>query len=123
MGPNGKPRQRSIPKDRVYGYQVEIARSQAGTSGGIYDEARRAFFIADIRGNEVAGKAFRDNAWNTYRIECKGSSIKTFVNGVPCADLKDSLTRRGIIGLQVHGVGRNFQPYQVCWRNIRIKEL
>ncbi len=123
MGPQGKPRQRSIPKDRVYGYQVEIAQAKTGTSGGIYDEARRAFFIADIRGNASAGKAFKDNAWNKYRIECKGSSIKTFVNGVPCADLKDSLTPRGIIGLQVHGVGRNFQPYQVRWRNIRIKEL
>jgi len=123
MGQDGKPRKRSIPKDRVYGYQVEIAQAKTGTSGGIYDEARRAFFIADIRGNAAAGKAFKDNEWNKYRIECKGSSIKTFVNGVPCADLKDSLTARGIIGLQVHGVRRNFKPYQVRWRNIRIKEL
>ena len=122
-GADDKPRKRTLPKDRVYGYQVEIARAENGTSGGIYDEARRAFFIADIRDNEVAGKAFKNNEWNTYRIRCKGSSIKTWVNGVLCADLQDSMTAKGIIGLQVHGVRRNFKPYEVRWRNIRIKEL
>jgi len=119
----GKPRERSIPIDRVYGYQVEIAAAATGTSGGVYDEARRAFFIDDIRDDPAASKAFKDNQWNKYRIECNGNSIKTSVNGVPCSDFRDSITARGIIGLQVHGLGRDFQPYQVRWRNIRIKEL
>jgi hypothetical protein len=30
---------------------------------------------------------------------------------------------KGTIGLQVHGVGRDFKPYEVRWRNIRIREL
>ena len=122
-GNDGQPRIRKIPADRVYGYQVEIARAQSKSSGGIYDEARRGFFLSDIREDPEAGKAFRNNEWNQYRIECKGQSIKTFVNGVPCADLRDSMDAKGIIGLQVHGVGRDFKPYQVRWRNIRIKEL
>jgi len=42
---NGKPWQNVIPKDRVYGYQAEIATEKTGTSGGIYDEARRAWMI------------------------------------------------------------------------------
>jgi len=121
-GSDGQPQQRKIPADRVYGYQVEIARAETGSSGGIYDEARRGFFLADIRQDSAASKAFKNNQWNYYRIECRGSSIKTFVNGVPCADLKDSVDARGVIGLQVHGV-RDFQPYQVRWRNVRIKEL
>jgi len=119
----GKPRERAIPVDRVYGYQVEIAAAATGTSGGVYDEARRGFFLSDIRKDSAASKALKDNQWNKYRIECNGSSIKTSVNGVPCADFRDSLTARGIIGLQVHGLGKDFQPYQVRWRNIRIKEL
>ncbi len=119
----GQPRPRTIPADRVYGYQVEIAPARSRSSGGIYDEARRAFFIADIREDPAAGAAFKDNEWNKYRIECKGFSVKTWVNGVPCANLRDSLDTRGIIGLQVHGVGRDFKPYQVRWRNIRIREL
>jgi hypothetical protein len=119
----GQPRPNTIPKDRVYGYQVEIATAKSGTSGGVYDEARRAFFIAGIRGNAAAAAAFKENEWNKYRIECKGSSMKTWINDVPCVSYKDSLDAKGIIGLQVHGLGKDFQPYQVRWRNIRIKEL
>lgn len=120
---DGKPRTRTNPNDRLYGYQVEIARGQTGTSGGIYDEARRAFFIAEVRDDPAAKNAFKDNEWNKYRIECRGSSIRTWVNGVLCAELKDSMSAKGTIGLQVHGVRRNFKPYEVRWRNIRIKEL
>jgi hypothetical protein len=122
-GRDGKPRRRAVPPDRVYGYQVEIASAEAGSSGGIYDEARRGFFLAGGRDDPAASKAFKNNQWNKYRIECDGSSIKTSVNGVPCADLRDSMDARGTIGLQVHGVGRDFKPYQVRWRNIRIREL
>jgi len=121
--PDGQPRQRLVPPDRVYGYQVETASAETGTSGGIYDEARRAFFLADVSEDPAARKAFKNDEWNKYRIECKGSSIKTWINGVPCADLRDSMDDKGIIGLQVHGLGRNFFPYQVRWRNLRIREL
>jgi type 1 glutamine amidotransferase len=123
QGPDGKPRQRVNPPDRVYGYQVEIAGAETGTSGGIYDEARRAFFLAEAGADPAAPKALKDNQWNKFRIECRGSSIRTWVNDVPCADLKDSMDAKGIIGLQVHGLGKNFQPYKVRWRNLRIKEL
>jgi len=104
--PDGRPRQRLVPPDRVYGYQVEIASAKTGTSGSIYDEARRGFFLADVSEDPAAGKAFKDNQWNKYRIECKGSSIKTWINGVPCAKLRDSMDAKGIIGLQVHGLGQ-----------------
>jgi type 1 glutamine amidotransferase len=122
-GRDGKPRTGKVPPDRVYGYQVEIASAERGSSGGIYDEARRGFFLADVRDDPAASKALKNNQWNRYRIECNGSSIKTSVNGIPCADLRDSMDAKGTIGLQVHGIGKNFQPYQVRWRNIRIKEL
>jgi type 1 glutamine amidotransferase len=120
---NGQPRQLIVPPDRVYGYQVEIASAETGTSGGIYDEARRGFFLADLTDKPAARKAFKNDWWNKFRIECKGSSIKTWINDVPCADLRDSMDAKGIIGLQVHGLGRNFFPYQVRWRNLRIREL
>jgi type 1 glutamine amidotransferase len=120
---DGRARRSSIPPDRVYGYQVEIASAETGSSGGIYDEARRGFFLADVSEDPAASKAFKDNQWNKYRIECKGSSIKTWINGVACADLKDSLDAKGLIGLQVHGLGRDFSPHQVRWRNLRIREL
>ena len=119
----GLPVEKKIPQDRVYGYQVEIAHAKGGASGGVYDEARRAFMIFVPQQGSAASRAFRDNQWNKYRIECKGTSIKTFINEVACADFNDAVTNSGIIGLQVHGVGAETSPYQVKWRNIRIKEL
>ncbi len=109
-------------KGVVHGYQVEIDPSPRAWTGGIYDESRRGWLF-DLKHNEAARKAFKPNQWNHLRIECRGDSIKTWVNGVPAADLKDSMTRRGFIALQVHGVGDRKDPLQVRWRNLRIKEL
>ena len=118
----GKKREKKA--GTVYGYQVEIDPSKRAYTGGVYDEARRGW-LNDLKDNEEARKAFRQGKWNKFRIICKGDSIKTWVNGVPAADLKDSMTPRGFIALQVHGVGKRKDRVgkQVRWRNIRLKEL
>jgi hypothetical protein len=107
---------------QVHGYQVEIDPSPRAYSGGIYDEGRRGW-LQDLKNNEAARKAFKQNEWNKFRIECLRDSIKTWLNGVPAADLKDSMTKSGFIGLQVHGVGKKEEPLHVRWRNIRLKDL
>ena len=120
----GEIQPKIVPKDRVHGYQVEIAGAESGTSGGIYDEARRAMIPAWwIKKGTDASKAFKDGQWNKYRVECKGQSIKTWVNGVLTADIKDAMTASGIIGLQVHGVGNDPTSYEVKWKNIRLLEI
>jgi hypothetical protein len=106
----------------VHGYQVEIDPSDRAWSGGIYDEGRRGW-LNNLKDNEPARKAFKQNEWNKYRIVADGDSIKTWINDVPAADLKDDMTASGFIGLQVHGVGGRTEPLRVRWRNIRIKEL
>lgn len=111
-----------IPPFRVHGYQVEIDPSDRAWTGGIYDEARRGW-LNDLKDNEAARKAFKPGEWNTFRVECKGDSIKTWLNGVPAADLRDGMTPKGFIALQVHGVGNRKDAGQVRWRNIRIQEL
>jgi hypothetical protein len=111
-----------IPAGRVHGYQVEIDPSDRAWTCGIYDEGRRGW-LNDLKDNEPARKAFRQNDWNAVRVECRGDSIKTWLNGVPAADLKDALTPSGFIALQVHGVGDKTEPKEVRWRNIRIQEL
>lgn len=112
----------NIPAGRVHGYQVEIDPSARAWTGGIYDEGRRAW-LNDLKNNEPARKAFKADAWNQFRIECRGESIKTWLNGVAAADLKDSVTPRGFIALQVHGVGKRAEPLEVRFRNLRIKVL
>ena len=111
-----------IPAGRVHGYQVEIDPSDRAWTGGIYDESRRGW-LNDLKGNEAARKAFKQSAWNHFRIEARGASIKTWLNGVPAADLNDGLTPSGFIALQVHGVGDKVEALQVRWRKIRIQEL
>ncbi len=116
-------RSNSIPEyrnGRVHGYQVEIDPSPRAWTGGIYDEARRGW-LYDLRNNEAARKAFKQNEWNKLHIEAIGNTIRTWLNGVPCAYLVDSMTREGFIALQVHS--RPESGIQVKWRNIRILDL
>lgn len=115
-------KQIKIKAGRVHGYQVEIDPLARAWSGGVYDEGRRGW-LQDLKKNKSARMAFKPNEWNKFRIECRGGSIKTWLNGVPAADLKDSLTRSGFIALQVHAVGKETQPREARFRNLRIKEL
>lgn len=106
---------------RVHGYQFEIDPSSRGWTGGIYDEARRGW-LYPMNYNPEGQKAFKNGEWNQARIEAIGSSIRIWVNGVPCADLLDNTTPSGFIALQVHGIGNNagLEGKTVAWRNIRI---
>jgi hypothetical protein len=113
---------KTIAAGRVHGYQVEIDPSARAWTGGIYDEGRRGW-LNDLKDNEPARKAFKHDEWNRLRIECRGDSIKTWLNGVPAADLKDAMAPSGFIALQVHGVGKREDTLEVRFRNIRIKEL
>ena len=110
-----------IPAGRVHGYQVEIDPGKRAWTGGIYDEGRRGW-LADLRTNEAARAAFRSNAWNTLRVECLDDRIRTWLNGVPAADLRDGMTRSGFIALQVHGVGKQTNEMAIRWRNLRVEE-
>jgi len=117
-------RSQSLPEyqdGRVHGYQVEIDPSARAYTGGIYDEARRGWLV-DLKENEEARKAFKQNEWNHFRIEAVGETIQTWLNGVPAASLKDSMTPSGFIALQVHAT-QSEQPMEVRWRNIRIRDL
>jgi Domain of Unknown Function (DUF1080) len=115
---------KKLPADRVFGYQYEIDPSDRAFTGGVYDEGRRGW-LNDLKENEAARKAFKQGEWNAARIECKGDSIKTWINGVPAANFTDGMTKEGVIALQVHGIGKNVEKVgeEVRWRNIQIKEL
>ena len=105
---------------RVHGYQIEIDTSNRAWSGGIYDEARRGWLFS-LKDMPTAQKAFKQNGWNHYRIEAIGDRIRTWVNGVPVADLTDDMTSTGFIALQVHSSKE--AGHQIKWRNIRIQDV
>jgi hypothetical protein len=117
-----KGRKVKLPAGRVYGVQVEIDPSARAWTGGLYGEGGGGWFN-DLKANEPARKAFKAGEWNKFHIECRGESVKTWLNDVPAAEVKDDLTLSGFIGLQVHGVGARKESMEVRFRNIRLKEL
>lgn len=122
-----------IPADRVHGYQVEIDPNPTQNrwwAGGLFDEARRAWLYPGALGGDA--KAFTDQGreifkqedWNHVRVEAIGDSLKTTLNGTPCAAIRDSLTASGFIALQVHSIkDKAVEGSQVRWRNLRIQEV
>jgi len=117
---------------RVHGYQVELEdeAQDRDWSGGIYDEARRGWLYPAEKGSDLAKKfsaqgkrLWMNGEWNHIKVECNGDHIQTWLNGEKRADLHDSMTLSGFIGLQVHSVGSRKEPLSVRWRNIKIKVL
>lgn len=113
--------------NRAWGYQAEVDTAPRKWSGGLYDEGRRKWFISPIKGDKAseeafrkrAGECFRQGQWNKYRIECVGSHIKIYVNGILTSDVHDEMDIAGYIGIQHHG--EKGLAYQ--FRKLRIKDL
>jgi hypothetical protein len=106
---------------KVHAYQAEIDSSPRAWSGGIYDEERRGW-LNPLTRNPAAQRAFRIGEWNRFRVEAIGNSIRTWVNGVPAANLVDAMTPRGFVALQVHSVPNDpaMAGLEARFRNIRI---
>lgn len=112
-------RQRDNGSERLYGYQIEIDPSDRSWSGGLYEEACPRGWIQSLEDNPAAREAFRFGEWNHFRIECVGPWIRSWINGVPAADVFDVAELSGVIGLQVHS-GNNTR---VRWNNFRLQDL
>lgn len=107
---------------RVHGPQVEI--DKGGSAGRVYGESLGTDWLCDL-GDEAAQKAFKVGEWNKYRVKAVGKTIETWVNGVRTAKFDDERSKMdsGFIALQVHGIADGTGPFQVRWKNIKIKDL
>ncbi len=106
---------------RVHGYQMEIDPSARAWTGGVYDEGRREWLYT-MEYNPDGKKAYKKGEWNAFRIECIGPVIRTWVNGIPTANVVDDMTLKGFIALQVHSIGTEAEAGEkIRWRNIRIQ--
>ncbi len=113
-------RDEAYKQGKVHGYQVEIDPSARGWTGGIYDEARRGW-LHTLEDQDASKKAFRIGEWNRFRVEAIGDSIRTWVNGVPCANVLDNQTAKGFIALQVHSISDPARAGEsVRFRNLRV---
>ena len=112
---------------RVFGPQVEI-ESSPGQAGYIYGEATGLGWLSPEPNDKGhAHSHVKNGEWNHFRIVAKGPRIQTWINGQAVADLTHEeiykTHQKGFIGLQVHGIGKEAGPYDVAWRNLRIKPL
>lgn len=113
------------PMGRVNGPQVEIESGPA-EAGYVYGEATgRGWLTPEER--LKPHDFFKNEDWNKFRVVAQGPRIQTWINGHPIEDLTDEpifeTHATGFIGLQVHGIKKETGPFEVRWRNIRIKEL
>ena len=101
------------------GYQVDYG---PGWYGKLYDESRRNKVIADSTDPKAVLAAVKEGDWNEYRIRAEGRRLRTWINGVPAADLVDDTDARGFIALQVHSVSDEVAAKnpEVRFRKIRV---
>ena len=113
---------------RVYGPQVELASygNDPSSTGYIFGEATGKGWVTPDA-DRIKHHHFKPDEWNHIRIRAVGPVIETWVNNNPISNLNDpEISRefpRGFIGLQVHGIEEGTGPYQVSWKNLKIREL
>ena len=122
-----KEKKRGDKHGRINGPQVEIeaTKENGAESGYVYGEALGGWMTpkADL----IPHTHFKNGQWNQYRIIAKGPRIQTWINGNQVSNLTDKEKFKshsnGFIGLQVHSIKKGSGPYEVAWKNIKIKEL
>jgi arylsulfatase A-like enzyme len=110
------PKEAGLPK----GYQSEISDIR---SGGIFDigvgwvnpQEEKEQIDAFVKRTNTF---LQPGKWNQIRVRCKGSHIKTWVNGQLSSDIKDDTHKSGTIGLQHHCKAGLYH-----FRNLRILEI
>jgi len=120
-----KEKEKGVKYGRVNGPQVEIETGPA-EAGYIYGEATGRGWLTP-NDKLVKHDHFKNDDWNQYRVVAKGAHFQVFINGEQISDLTDEKILethpKGFIGLQVHGIKRGTGPYQVAWKNIKIKPI
>ena len=122
-----KEKKRGDKFGRVNGPQVEIeaTKDKGAESGYVYGEACGGWMTP--KDKLVPHNHFKNGEWNQYRIVAKGPRIQTWVNGNKVSNLTDKEKfqshPKGFIGLQVHSIKKGSGPFEVAWRNIKVKEL
>jgi hypothetical protein len=111
------------PTGRVNGPQVEISLDKM--AGYIYGESAGGWMTPDAE--RQPHDRFIDGQWNSYRVVAYRDQIQTWINGHQISNLthaeKYQSHPKGFIGLQVHGIGAGQGPYEVRWKNIKLRDL
>ncbi len=108
---------------RLNAYQVKIDNSPRAWTGGIFDDFGGTWeWFYDLANDKPARDAFKLGEWAHFRIECLGSTIKVWVNGIPTCHLDDKKYASGPIAFKIHAVGNKpgAGKSSIRFKNIRI---
>ena len=111
-------------KDRetVYGPQAEmegLAKGR-GWSGGIYGQSCGGYFYPLwLDAHKDARNALKKDDWNRITIHAEGKLVKTWINGIPAANMENEEYLKGFFGLQIHSGSKG----TVQFKNLKVKEL
>jgi hypothetical protein len=130
-------RSQALPNWDTSGYQADVS-GDGDLVGFVYEHKRgliagrgERVTIGGDGKREVAklgdaaelSKIYKKEAWNTYRIICRGPEIALFINGTLMCQFTDrdakQAASKGIIALQMHPG----PPMKIEFKNIRLKEL
>jgi putative membrane-bound dehydrogenase-like protein len=105
-------RSEPLADGEMRGPQADIG---AGWWGKLYEESGRGLLA-----KEGGEKHVKPDDWNDYVVEAKGDAVKIWINGQLVCDYADpKLSKRGVIGLQVHSGG----PMEVRFKDIKLEVL
>lgn len=112
----------------VEGPQVEIAcknPERGSRSGSIFGQQWGTWLTPK---EDLKNHKFMTAGWNRFRVVAKGDQVTTWINGnevitttIPAE--RHETNSSGFIGLQIHGIKEGTGPFEVAWRNIRIRDL
>lgn len=116
-------RSKRVPNHHeVSGYQADMGSAFGRIVwGALYDESRRNKMLAEGDQARIR-EIFKQGEWNELVIRCSGNHVQIWLNGLLTVDYTEAdekISRRGVIGLQVHGG----KPAEAWYKDIRIKEL
>jgi hypothetical protein len=106
----------------VTGPQVEMeeASRKRGWSGGIFGQGLGGYFYPLwLEAHAEARSAVKYDGWNRITIQAKGDTVKTWLNGIPCAHWKTQEYLKGYFALQVH----KSKDALIEFRNLKVREL
>jgi hypothetical protein len=109
-------------KESVFGPQAEMEglEKQRGWSGGIYGQSCGGYFYPLwLDAHKEARAALVKDGWNRITIKAAGNNVKTWINGIPAANMNNSEYLKGFFGLQIHAGKKG----TVHFRDIKVKEL
>lgn len=114
----------NVLENHIHGYQISIDPQKPRSIGSIHEMGMRGL-LKDAAASPERSTAFKPDQWNHYQVECRGNSIKTWLNDILVSDLQDNGLPSGFIAIQFPSSSNHASQLNktIRWKNIRLTPL